>query len=243
MQTIDLGKLKKEEQPIHCIIYGEAGCGKTHLLRDFPKPMLVMDFDAKYEPLLGVDGIFVKGYYMDKADDAKVIIPQFWRDWREAKADPQWRTIAIDSVTALDRILERYTVAMSGKGKESGERATIQEYGDMKRWYSTFFPSLRSAVGKNVVVLAHEQSKEDDGVLVSIRPYITGKMGDVLASIFQHTFHMEHITGSQERRVLHYKKHKKYVCSSSILSEGSGVIDNPTYEKLLEVMKGNTNGK
>ncbi len=237
MKTINLGTMNKGEAPLHCIIYGLAGCGKTHLMRNFPKPILLMDWDRKYEPLIGVEGVEVKSYYMEEPENAKQLIPQFWRDWQVAKKDPKWATIVIDSVTAIDRALERWAVLTCGKGKHASDRATLSEYGDMKRWYRIFFPSLRTAVDKNVIVLAHEQSKEDEGQLINIRPFITGKMGDEIASMFPHTFHLEHITGLNDRRVLHYKKYKKYVCASSAMSGGSGIIENPTYKKIIEVMK------
>jgi len=240
METLDLSRMRKEEKPLHILVYGEAGCGKTHFVRDFPKPMLVLDLDDKYEPLIGVPGIELVQYKMEKPEDARLLIPKFWRDWQAAKKDDKWATIVVDSITALDRMLERYVVITSGKGKAAGDRATIQEYGDMKRWYATFFPSLRTAVDKNIIILAHEQERtNDEGQLTSIRPYITGKTGDILSSIFPHTFHLEHVTGAKERRVLHYKKHKKYVCSSSSLSQGSGAIEDPTYDKILEVVTKN----
>lgn len=242
MKTIEMAGLSVEEKPLHALIYGLAGCGKTDFVKNLPKPMLVLDMDNKYEPLMGIEGIELIPFHMNEPADAKLLIPKIWQIWQGAKKDPKWASIVIDSITAIDRMLERYTVIMSGKGKTADARATLQEYGDMKRWYRTFFPSIRTAVDKNVVILAHEQSKEGkEGELLSIRPFITGKMGDELCSIFQHTFHLEHIPGANERWRLNYRKHGKFVCASSVFSEGTGYIEygrgENGYEKLIEVMK------
>ena len=242
METINMETLTIGEQPLHAILYGLAGCGKTEFCKELPKPMLVIETDNKYEPLIGTPGIEVISLLMTKNEDAKVLIPKIWNTWQTAKKDPKWATIVFDSVTAIDRMLERYTVIMCGKGKEAGDRATLQEYGDMKRWYRTFFPSLRTAVDKNVIVIAHEQDKMDkEGTLLSIRPFITGKIGDELSSIFQHTFHLEHIAGSNERWKLHYTKHGRFVCASSVFSGGKGYIEygrgEGGYLKLVEAMR------
>ena len=241
MDFIDMGNLQDELDYIHCVIYGLAGCGKTHLLRDWPKPLVVMDFDNKLGPLKGVEGIKVIQYHMGRPEDAKLLIPRIWADFQLLKKDPEVATIAIDTVTALDRMLERYCVLSAGKGKKGTDKATIQEYGDMKSWYRTFFPALRGAVGKNLIVLCHEQEREDDdGKLVCIRPHVTGKMGNELPSIFEHCFHMEYIPGTNERRILHYKKHGKYVCASSEL-RGDGRVeilpDENSYDKICALIK------
>ncbi len=233
MQTLDLSKLSRAESKLRLLLYGEAGSGKTSFLKDLPRPLLVMDWDGKYDPLLGQSGIEVVSYYSAEAGDAVKLIPKFWKDWMEAKKDPKWASIAVDSLTALDRSLERYVVMNSGKGKGASDRATIQEYGDMKLWYKTWLNSLCSCSDKHVVVLAHEEfNKDSESEVISIRPKITGRIAEDIASIFRDTWFLEIKTLSTgNQRVLHYQKYKKYICASVTLA-GKGSIEDPTWDKI-----------
>lgn len=237
MEMIDMGAMTLQEQNLHMVVYGLAGSGKTDMLRYFPRPLKLYDFDNKYHPLIGHKDIHVQQFLMDKNEDAVKIIPKFWSQVIKDKKAGEYATYAFDSVTALNRIIERWSVAMSGKNKDAGDRATLQEYGDIKRWYNTFFPSLLSMPG-NVVLLAHEQTKSDPkGSVTSIRPLITGSMGDELSSIFPNTFHLEYISGSNERWRMYYRKHAKYVGASSVLSEGQGYFEYGRDEDVYALIK------
>jgi phage nucleotide-binding protein len=219
------------------VIYGLAGSGKTDLLRWLPRPLLLFDFDGKAHPLMGQKDIDIVSYRMDNADQAKAMLPMFWKDVVEVRKKNEYATVVVDSITALNRMVFRWAMAMSGKPAD--DKGTLPIYGDMKRWYSTFFPSL-VGMKSNIILLAHEQAKEDNGALMSIGPLITGKMAEELPSIFPNTFHLEYLAGSNERWRLHYRKHKKYVSSSSVFSEGEGYIEyvrnENVYEKLMKVI-------
>jgi phage nucleotide-binding protein len=242
---IDLGEVKINEVDLKVVMYGLAGTGKTDLLRYFPRPLKLYDFDNKYHPLIGHKDIHVEQYIMNTNEESKQIIPKFWRDVQKDKKEGKYATYAFDSITALNRCLERWSVVMSGKGKDPGDRATLQEYGDIKRWYNTFFPSLLNMPG-NVVLLAHEQTKSTaKGDVLSIRPLITGSMGDELSSIFPHTFHLEYIPGANERWRCHYRKHAKYLSSSSVFSGGKGYFeygrDENVYDLIHKLMEEENN--
>ena len=222
---------------IEAVIYGLAGAGKTDLVRYLPRPLILFDFDGKSHPLMGEKDIDIVQYRMTDAEQAKAMLPQFWRDIKQVQKEQQYATYVVDSITALNRMVMRWAMAMSGKPAD--DKGTLPVYGDIKRWYSTFFPALLGLNG-NVILLAHEQSKEDKGALVNIRPLITGSMGDELSSIFPHTFHLEYISGSNERWRLHYRGHKKYISSSSVFSGGIGYIeygrDEDVYKLLIKEM-------
>lgn len=235
--VLDMGSMVLSDEYIKMVCYALAGTGKTHMTKFFPKPMKVYDLDDKWQPLAGVEGIEVEQFLMEKNEDAKVLIPRLWNAIQKDKKENKYETYVIDSITALNRCIERWSVVMSGKGKDAGDRVTIQEYGDIKRWYNTFFPGLLSMPG-NVVLLAHEQTKTTPkGEVTSIRPLITGSMGDELSSIYPHTFHLEYIGGKDERWRCHYRKHTKYVCSSSVLSEGKGYFEYGRDEDVYQLIK------
>lgn len=241
-EAIQLNDLSIEDKPMHCIIYGLAGCGKTHLAASFPKPMAVIDLDNKYDPMIGKGDIDLFPFYFTDDNSARMYIPQIFQKIKALGKDNKYKTIVIDSITALDRMLERYVFAVYGNAKQAGDRSTMQNYGDMKRWYRTFFPCLRSIRDSYILLLAHEQAKEDeDGKMINIRPFITGKMGDELSSIFEHTFHMKYVPGAKERWELRYKQQGLYIASSSIFSRGDGFItiqrDEDGYQKILEMKK------
>ena len=226
------------EDNFQAVVYGLAGCGKTDLVRYLPRPLLLFDFDGKAHPLMGQKDIDIVSYRMDNAEQAKAMLPEFWRDVNTLRKEGKYATYVVDSITALNRMVMRWAMAMSGKPAD--DKGTLPVYGDVKRWYSTFFPAL-IGMDANIVLLAHEQSKEDKGVLLQIQPLITGSMAAELPSIFPHTFHLEYMPGTDERWRLHYRKHKKYISSSSVFSEGVGYVeykrDENVYDKLMAVIK------
>ena len=241
MNIIKIEDMKEEGNYLKAVIYGTAGCGKTHFLRFLPRPLLILDWDGKYQPLLGEKDIDIIPYRLEKDEDSKNLIPQQWRDIQAIRKEGKYKTLVLDSITSFNRAIERWAVIMSGKGKGAGDRATIQEYGDIKRYYNTFFPSL-AGISSNVILLAHEQARTDDrGNLLRIRPLITGSMGDELSSIFPSTFYLDHIPGANERWRLYYQAHQKYLGSSSTFSGGPGYIEYKRgengYEKLKKVME------
>jgi len=164
MEIKSLTTAKIEESPWKAILYGSAGSGKTHLMREFPKPLLLMDFDDKHEPLIGVEGIDVVSYFTTEPKESPKIFRTFWTDLKSLKKDTKYQTIVIDSLTALDRVLVRAAVIEGGRGEFA--RAEIQHYGDVKNWYTTIFQAIRGLQGKNVIVIAHEDNKiaSDSGI-------------------------------------------------------------------------------
>lgn len=222
-----------DDVPWKAILYGEAGSGKTHLMREFPKPMLYMDFDNKYEPLIGADGdIDIASYYSTEPKEAPKIWREFWNDLKALKKDTKYATVVIDSLTALDKVLVRAAVIDGGRGEFA--RPEIQHYGDVKNWYSTIFQCLRALTDKNIIIIAHEDYKIDsDSGIHSILPLVTGSTSQEVASIFKDTWYLElKSTSSGLQRILHYSKFKKCICTSTTL-HGDGKIEDPTYEKLM----------
>jgi len=237
MKTIKMSDLKQEDSIIRAIVYGEAGAGKTHLLRDFPKPLLLFDFDQKYEPLIGVEGIDVISYAPSAANPSsyKEIRQKFWQDWREAvKSD--YATIAIDSLTNLDGILIRAFMLEAGKTIDA--QVTLPIYGDLKGFYQTLFNSSRD-IDKHFLVLAHEKFLTNDaGGTIGVRPLITGGMKDEITALFRDTWYLEYKKlGTKETRTLYYKKWNQRTCASTTL-RGEGSIGEPTFEKISKEMKG-----
>lgn len=236
MKVINMGTATLEEQPIRAVLYGEAGAGKTHLMREFPKPMIVYDFDGKYEPLIGVEGITVKSFYISEALESKASWLDFWKEYKKDKKDPEVRTLVIDSLTSLDSILLAASLQMMGKDptdRESRKAFMMPAYGELLTTYGTLFDSFK-ACGKHVIVLAHElKDTDDEGSLMSVSPFCSGSMKNKICAIFKDTWYLETKgEGKNMRRILHYKKFKLRTCTS-VLMNGEGTIEHPTYEKIL----------
>lgn len=236
MKTIDMATAKLTEQPIRAVLYGEAGAGKTHLMREFPKPMVVYDFDGKYEPLIGVKGITVKSFFISDMSEARASWLDFWAEYKKDKKDPEIKTLVIDSLTALDSILLPAILLMMGKdptNRESRKAFMQPAYGELLTTYGSLFDSFKSC-DKHVIVLAHEKKETDEkGTLMSVSPFCSGSMKDKICAIFKDTWYLEQKgEGKNMRRILHYKKFKLRTCTSVIMN-GEGLIENPTYDKIL----------
>lgn len=236
MKTIEMGTATLKEQYIRAVLYGAAGSGKTHLMREFPKPMVLYDFDGKYEPLIGIEGITVKSFFITDIKESKVAWLDFWSEYKKDKKDTSIKTMVIDSLTSLDSILLPACLLMMGKDPTSREsrKAFMQPaYGELLTAYGTLFDSFKSA-DKHVIVLAHEKKETDDkGALLSVSPFCSGQMREKICAIFKDTWYLSLIgEGKNMRRVLHYQRFKLRVCTSVLMS-GEGKIEEPTYEKIL----------
>lgn len=234
---LDLSTVTTLDSKMRVLLYSEAGGGKTTLLKGFPKPMLVFDFDNKYKPLLGTPGIFLESYYPKSAEDCKEVFTRFRRDLRAAKSDPKWATICLDSLTSLDTLALKYFCLMSGKSSE--DAPTLPVYGDLNNYYAFLFTELKS-VDKWIVVTAHEffNTDEDSG-LVTIQPLITGRtiLGK-LPAFFEEVWYLERKGGTKDepvRRVLHYMKWKKCIATSASL-KGNGELVDPTFDKIKALL-------
>jgi len=218
---------------IRLLIYGAAGVGKTHLLRDFPKPMHIFDFDQKLHPLHGVEGVSKTSYALEEATDAKSLFAKFWKDYKQIKSQDDIATIVIDSATSMSTILQFAKMMQSNKPPTAACTQAI--YGDIKNWYKTFFHSLKSAHGKIVVMTAHEDYViEDESKIHSIRPNLIGSIKTDVSSIFTDTLYLDLEVKAKEGavRTLHFTKYKKHI-ASSVMFELEPLV-NPTYATLLK---------
>lgn len=234
MQTVAMNTLsKKDSEFLRAIIYGSAGCGKTTMIGTFPKPILVFNFDDKMKPLYGIDGIEAVNYPFDKSSECSKVWRQFLKDFREAKKDPKYKTLAMDSLTLMNRVLITHIMIMSGKQPE--DKPTLPNYGEMKDMYEYLFIEMNKIQDKNVIMTAHIQEVYgEEDVLLERSPLITGaKIRAALPALFEELYYMERIGGVEDKRILYYRPHKKALANSLCL-QGDGKIENPTYDKLVE---------
>ncbi len=234
-------KVIDRNEPLRVLIYGEAGCGKTTLAGTFPKPMLVLDFDQKLKPLYGKGDISVKSYIPAAPSDCSKVFLEFKRDWKGLKKNCPFKTVVIDSLTAMDIVVLRACVIAGGKDAE--KMPEIQHYGDHGNWFSYFFKYSLSDVqmlGVNVVVTAHElyNISKESGVH-SVQPLVTGqKLPNKVPAFFEDVWHMETKGGTNEtiKRKLYFRKSNKAMATTTILS--GEAIEEPTYEKIIGTVKG-----
>lgn len=120
------------------VIYGVSGTGKTTLSGDFPKPLLLLDFNDK-----GTDSI-------SDVKDIDVAEITSWADLEEwyyyLLKSKEYKTVVFDTVTQMQSLCVQHV--LSKKGKKDTARAgdwgtmTQREWGDvaalMKQWIIQF---------------------------------------------------------------------------------------------------------
>lgn len=155
------------------LAYGMGGVGKTTFAATFPKPLL-LDFEngAKY---FGERGI-------------KVDVAVF-KDWLTVEDKKQLRdaltnyeTIIVDPIgEAMEKLINDTTTITGSKNRQSDGSLTAAGWGAVKKEMRNFIKWLRDS-GKNVVLIAHVDEKNDDEQLVK-RPLIATKLSDEIVTM------------------------------------------------------------
>jgi len=144
---------KPKDRPIIATITGDAGVGKTTLACAFPKPIVIRAEDG------------LQSIPKEKRPDAMPIIHEVDELWAQLKALIQekhdYKTVVIDSVTALERLFVQYVIDSDTKNPKSINQA-MGGYGAGPSAVGTMHHRVRKAcgvlnekVGMHVVFVAH----------------------------------------------------------------------------------------
>lgn len=144
---------KPADRPVIVTICGDSGMGKTTLAASFPKPIVIRAEDG------------MQAVPADIRPDAFPVIQQVDDLWEQLKGliheDHSYRTLIVDSVTALERLFTQYVVESDPK-KPRGIQQALGGYGAGRDAVSAMHQRLRKAAGilaekrgMNTVFIAH----------------------------------------------------------------------------------------
>lgn len=135
---------------IKCLIYGQAGMGKTTLAISMPKPLL-FDFDG---------GVTRVNYaHLENVDTVQI---QSYNDFIEVLKEDlsAYETLIIDTGgKALDFMAEYIIKNNSKMGKANGT-LTLQGYGERKAIFQALCRQI-SMMDKHLVFVAHRETQKD----------------------------------------------------------------------------------
>ena len=150
---------KPDDLPIICTICGDAGTGKTRLAATFPKPIFIRAEDGMQSiPAADRPDAFPLLTRNAKASDS--VAQLFDQLIALLKEDHDYRTLVIDSVSALDAIFTAEALERDGRAKTlaqalGGYGAGVQYVSDQHRRVRKACGALNERKGMNVVFIAH----------------------------------------------------------------------------------------
>jgi phage nucleotide-binding protein len=240
------------ETVITALFYGRSGSGKTTVAGTFPKPLLILDIGERgTDSLASMDGV-------------DVITVHDWQEleeiyWELKDGESKYKSVVIDAVHTMQNQAIAEARAIGGKKDKdmTSQRDMGQATGLMNQW-NYAYRDLRD-VGINVVFLAHDRLRETetedgvDAIAPEVGPNVMPNVGKTLmgaVNIIGYTY----IAEVTEKKVPGKKadSRKEYrmllgansVFNTKVRSPKENVtpefIVDPTYDKLVAVIKGST---
>jgi len=148
---------KPTDRSIICTITGDAGLGKTSLASTFPKPIFIRAEDG------------LQAVPEATRPDAFPILSTVDQLWEQLtaliKADHDYKTLVIDSITQLDNLFTNYivdtdpkkprTIAQALGGYGAGFQAISSLHGRVRKAAGI----LNEVKGMNIVFIAHSETE------------------------------------------------------------------------------------
>lgn len=154
------------------VVYGEGGVGKTTFASTAPRPIIAdCENGSKYFGLRGIS--------------ADVALIEHWTDMRDflrLAGDSKYETIVVDPIGELmEKLMQYMVIKADGKLVQRDGAPTMAGWGWLKKSMRQLLKALRDS-GKNVIIIAHVQEKDDDGRIVK-RPMVATKISEELINL------------------------------------------------------------
>jgi hypothetical protein len=233
---------------------GPSGTGKTTLSATFPKKILLLDIREQ-----GTDSISdVKGIQtveIDSWDELEEIY------WHIDENPEKWKTVVIDAVHAMQALAILKSKTLNGKSED--DQTSKRDFGTasglMNQWIINF-RDLSKKYGINVVFISHTRTDDPEGdsddadgsitpivgpnVMPSVGSTLTGCVKVVGHTFIRQTREKSKIAGKKSKVKTEYAlrvgPHAYY--TTKIRNPKSKVVPDylidPSYEKIVQVMKG-----
>lgn len=234
-----LSSIKKpDDRPAIVTILGDSGLGKTSLACTFPQPIVIRAEDG------------LSAIPSDQRPDAFPVIQKVDDVWDQLmaliKEEHEYKTVIIDSVTALERLFIQHVIDSDPKNPRSINQA-LGGYGAGLAAVATMHQRVRKACGMlnerknmNVVFVAHADTEtvelpdQDPYTRYSLRlgkrsvaPYVDDS--DVVGFLKLQTF----TTGDGERKKAMSDGTRLLVCyatASNVSKNRFGIEDDIVFE-------------
>lgn len=214
------------------VVYGEGGVGKTTFAATAPKPIIAdCENGSKYFGLRGIE--------------SDVALIESWSDMQEfleiALTD-KYDTVVIDPIGELMEKLARYMISKAdSKLVQKDGNPTMAGWGWLKQTMRNFLKVMRDS-GKNVVVVAHVQEKDDEGRIVK-RPMVATKLSEELVNMVDVVGYMTTVndneTGDTKRVIIVDPASDKFVAKDRTGRLGKYI--EPDFTKIVDGVRGDQN--
>lgn len=243
---IDRIKPASEHQTqVSALVYGRSGTGKTAFAGTWPKPAIILDIREKgTETVANVDGLEV--IRIDRWEEFE----QFY--WYLKSQKTKYKSIIVDQISNLQMI----AMEKVRRDNNFNEHDTFskRDWGSVSGMLQTWLFNYRDLVehGFHVLFIAHEktiasdeQTEEqiDPNIGARLMPSVVGAINGAV-SVIGNTFVREQFVGDDQTRLVQYcmrlGPHAYYTTKirQPMDSETVDVMVNPSFDKILSIMKG-----
>lgn len=218
--------------PIHMVVYGQGGIGKTTFASTAPKPLLAdIENGSKY---FGLRGIKIDVALIENWND----IEQFYL---HVKNHPEYETVVVDPIGELmERLKVHLIKTKEKKWVQYDGSLTMAGWGEMKDRIRNFVKSIKD-LNRHMIIVAHVEEKDDEGRLVK-RPKIMTKFSEELIAMVDVVGFMEIVRqqgdGSEmiDKRIIRVQPSDKYE-SKDRTGQLGGIIE-PDFTKIINACQG-----